>query len=1234
MALDKAKVIKSAEKFVSSGKIAQAIEEYLKVLKENQKDWNLMIQIGDLYLKINKSTEAIQHFQKVADHYSSDGFFLKAIAIYKRINKLDPNLTDICIKLADLYLKQGLTMDAKTQLQVVAQHYVSQNQTKDAIKTFKKLIDIEPDNLKMRNELARAYKSEGMLGEAIKEYLEISDELSRKNLWKEAITVLDTAHKLDPRNSTILRRILTIYSEQNETAKATAVLDDALKQDPTNTEVLSLLAETMAGRNQLDKAQETLDHAILASATKEPLWTLKGDLYLKAGQLDRAFAAYSLVVDRFVQKKDYDKAVQLLQKITHVDSSYHPALQKLVDVYTVMRQESNIISACNALVDAYISKTMYQDASKYLEKLINYEPENSQHQEKLEFVRSFLEKPKAGSAPAAPPPAAPMPEAPPKPKVEPVVPVPQPADAEEFEIDLDFHSEPVSVPVDLTPTPVPTVIPKPAAPVAPRKPAPVAPSSPSLQTSEEEKEFVSEHLIEAEVFTKYGLIEKAIEQLQIVVNKYPNSVVAHQKLKEIYLEKGERDKAVEECVVMSRVFRKRGDLDQAEDLLSEARQINPNHPALDKAFKETATGAPAPSAATDVLGEIEKLAQSMKSRPARQAQPPAAAKRPPEPKPAPPPPPPPPVPAAPKEKEIQVGIEEAAPAPSSSALTADAFEEIDFYLSQGLSSEARKLLLGLRERNASDPGVISRLQSLGEKEASAPVQVSIEKEEPQSVPSQEAISVNQNKPAEAAEPVVEAAANLETEEPAVEPTIEQTWDLGDLTDIGEVSSNQQAAPEPTAVEEEPEELGVEFEEEPVKDLPEIEEAEDAPDVQLDSIESISSDQPEIIVEPKEEIETIEELEEAEEEPEILEEVTEQETEPPMLELDSAEIISASEPIVEISEPAAPAVEAIALDAEPQFVEPEPEPQIVEPEPVVIVEPETIATIEPEPETPVAESVPTGEPVVQAQTEPSAEVSADIAPDFDDLGSEFDKQFDELDVSNTARSEADEQKVTITQPVNVPLELELNAAFDAALTGGSKEAEAVEVSQPVKASEDLFEEEEDFFDLAAELEDGFLNVQNAVEEERPQDGQNYSLEEILTDFKKGVEKQLGSEDYDTRYNLGIAYKEMGLIDEAIAEFQIASKDSRRFLECCSMLGLCFVEKGMPKLALKWYQKGLETQGHGEEEYQGLRFDLAHAYEVMGEMDKALEIYYEVYGANANYRNVAKKIKEIQEQVKHK
>src|SRR5688572_31334861 len=54
-------------------------------------------------------------FRSIADHYSKDGFFLKAIAIYKKINKLDPSKLDIYAKLADLYAKQGLAMETKSQ---------------------------------------------------------------------------------------------------------------------------------------------------------------------------------------------------------------------------------------------------------------------------------------------------------------------------------------------------------------------------------------------------------------------------------------------------------------------------------------------------------------------------------------------------------------------------------------------------------------------------------------------------------------------------------------------------------------------------------------------------------------------------------------------------------------------------------------------------------------------------------------------------------------------------------------------------------------------------------------------------------------------------------------------------------------------------------------------------------------------------------------------------------------
>jgi tetratricopeptide (TPR) repeat protein len=168
------------------------------------------------------------------------------------------------------------------------------------------------------------------------------------------------------------------------------------------------------------------------------------------------------------------------------------------------------------------------------------------------------------------------------------------------------------------------------------------------------------------------------------------------------------------------------------------------------------------------------------------------------------------------------------------------------------------------------------------------------------------------------------------------------------------------------------------------------------------------------------------------------------------------------------------------------------------------------------------------------------------------------------------------------------------------------------------------------DLGSELGELF-GAQSAVEEPHVEGAStelgDAGLADIFKEFKKGVDKQLGKEDYDTRYNLGIAYKEMGLIDEAIAEFQLAAKDEARLLECASMLGICFLEKGMPKLAMKWFEKGLKAPGRTEEEYAALRYDLASAHEAAGDVDRALALFSDLYGQDANFRDVATKVRDL-------
>jgi tetratricopeptide (TPR) repeat protein len=173
---------------------------------------------------------------------------------------------------------------------------------------------------------------------------------------------------------------------------------------------------------------------------------------------------------------------------------------------------------------------------------------------------------------------------------------------------------------------------------------------------------------------------------------------------------------------------------------------------------------------------------------------------------------------------------------------------------------------------------------------------------------------------------------------------------------------------------------------------------------------------------------------------------------------------------------------------------------------------------------------------------------------------------------------------------------------------------------------LFDEEEGFFDLAAELEEELTKEELARGEEMlPRE--EPSLEEIVEGFKKGVAESLSPEDYDTHFNLGIAYREMGLLDEAIGEFQLAAKHPNYLLDCCALLGGCFLEKGLPELAVKWYQKGLATPDLSEDGRLGLLYDLGILFYTTGDAESARRTFVEIYGINSNYRDTVALLEEL-------
>jgi tetratricopeptide (TPR) repeat protein len=149
------------------------------------------------------------------------------------------------------------------------------------------------------------------------------------------------------------------------------------------------------------------------------------------------------------------------------------------------------------------------------------------------------------------------------------------------------------------------------------------------------------------------------------------------------------------------------------------------------------------------------------------------------------------------------------------------------------------------------------------------------------------------------------------------------------------------------------------------------------------------------------------------------------------------------------------------------------------------------------------------------------------------------------------------------------------------------------------------------------------------------GPDAPLHEVFEEFRAEL-GEMGAEDEDleTHYNLGVAFREMGLLEEAISEFQKVAqacdrgRPFRYAMQNCTLLGLAFIDKGQPSMAALWYERALKTPGLGPDNALALRYDLGLAQESAGDHDAALKSFSHVYAMNIDYRDVAERIAALQ------
>ncbi len=991
------KLKNDAAKETKDGRYDKAVELLKQVVQDNPRDWNTVNQIGFLYEKLNDLKAANEQYAKVAAFYAKDGFYLKAIACWKKVLKNDPALLDAHLQLGDLYAKQGLTAEAKSMLGVAIDECLKRGKLRDAGEALRRMAELDPSDMKVRIRLADLYAREGRQDKAAEEYLTLADELVKKGHRQEALQLLEKGLKTGKRSPKLLAEVARVHLVQKDYTNALPYLEEARKGAPNDRDVVLRIAEAYIGVERPGDARGILEGLLGRDPQDLDAKQLLGQLFLAIGQPDEAFEHIVPAVDRFVDRRELERAVALLQPIAQRDPPHMPALGKLVELYRLSRNESMVVQTYTQMVEAYLRREEMEQAASILELLVQLEPHNAQHRNKLDWIRG------QGVVPA---PAA---------------------------------SLPGGVEAAGVAAAVSAAAPPPAA--APSGGA-IALSGP---LSPEDQEFIDEHLSEGRVFRKYGLTDKARDQFEAALSRFPDNLDARRELLDLHKDRGEDDKAAAQLGAIAQILRLTGDEAGAKEAEASAVELG---------------GGPAAEAPA--------------------AEPPVPMPEPPAPVAAPPEPeialPEPPAPAAPRpseeELDIPLDVESLAPEePDLQLLELDEpaeAEELErpLFDEQELAAGGEELqsdFIDEQPAAPAGPDEAEEIFDLGEPGAPPPP----------STPEQTGGLVVQAAPA--AEPVTGLPVDLQR----VLGDVEQYVSLGFVEDAKEALA----------------ELGGRY-----------------------------SDHPALLG--------------------------------------------------KLAELGLEAPAEFPLDGSGEL------------------------PFEIPPAAPAAPPADLGSPLGDLEAPPTEHPT-----DQEDEPLQLDEGFLEFTPAPVAAAQT---------PVDLgPPE----AAAPAGLGGGSGES----------------------FDLASEL-GGLFGAQAAVAEGPDAEGRaagdagitdlgDPALTDLFREFQKGVDKQLGKEDYETRYNLGIAYKEMGLVDEAVAEFQLAAKDEGRLLECASMLGICFIEKGMPKLAVKWFEKGLQAQGRTEEEYLGLRYDLASALEASGDPARALEIFTELYGQDAKFRDVADRVRQL-------
>jgi tetratricopeptide (TPR) repeat protein len=477
VSVDRTKVLEAAQKHLAKGAFDKAIAEFQKLVKADPKDVRTWLKIGDLQDKIGQKKDAIETYGRVAEQYAQQGFFLKAVAVFKQILKLDGTRLDIQLKLAEMYEQLQLTSDALATYEMVAGTYARAGDIERALQTLSRMVGLDENNIPTRIKYAEALSRAGKTAEAAKAFEAGAKLLKASGRIDDYLKVAERLLYHRPEDVALSRELAQMYLDRNDGKRALAKLQVCFKADPKDVHTLEMLAGA----------------------------------FEQLGQLPKTISVYREVARIHAEAGRPEERALILKRILGLDPGDAEARQA--------------VAAYAAPAAAAVRRDLAPPPGAVIEP--SRPAQRAPKVEELEEAEEeaeLLESDELSEEEAADLEAA------------------EAAEAAEAEAGAD---EDVIIVEDDVPQPEPEPEPPTSSVHAPRG---------SLPPEVAREAQIAKLLTECEVFLRYGLKAKVIEQYRKVLAIDPRHVEAREKLKDALVERGETTAAAAELVTLADQF--------------------------------------------------------------------------------------------------------------------------------------------------------------------------------------------------------------------------------------------------------------------------------------------------------------------------------------------------------------------------------------------------------------------------------------------------------------------------------------------------------------------------------------------------------------------------------------------------------------------------------------------------------------------------------------------------------